>query len=160
MNIFLLDLNPAECAKMHGNRHVVKMILETCQLLCTVWLMTTPDASFIPYKKTHANHPCSKWARTSQANYVWLCELGRELCKEYTFRYGKTHKCEAIILCLSDRIPNIPDEGWTPPAQAMPDKYKNATDPVDAYREYYRHEKTHLHVWKKRDAPDWLLASS
>ena len=160
MNIFLLDLDPTACAEMHGNRHVVKMILETCQLLCTVWLTTTPNAStFIPYKKTHVNHPCSKWARASRTNYVWLCDLGRALCTEYTFRYGRTHKCEPIIVHLSGITPDLPDDGWTPPAQAMPEVYRNQKNPVDAYRAYYIHEKAHLHAWKKRDAPKWLLPS-
>ena len=35
MNIFYLDKNTVKCAKYHNNKHVVKMILETAQLLST-----------------------------------------------------------------------------------------------------------------------------
>ena len=35
MNIFFLDTDPKRCAKMHNNRHCVKMILEYAQLLST-----------------------------------------------------------------------------------------------------------------------------
>lgn len=164
MNIFFLDIDPTECAAMHANKHVVKMILETCQLLCTVWHVSCvnepPPPSLVPYKKTHVNHPCSKWARASRVNYVWLCALGRALCAEYTFRYNKVHKCEPIIKRLSRAMPSIPDAGWTPPAQAMPDAYKKKESVVDAYRAYYVHEKSHLHTWTGRDVPHWISQSS
>ena len=93
MNIFFLSLDPAEAARLHCDKHVVKMILESCQLLyCAHWMCGTIMPSNA-YKKTHPNHPCAKWVRESQANYRWLCRLGLELCGEYTFRYGKHHKC-------------------------------------------------------------------
>jgi hypothetical protein len=157
MNIFFLHHDPTTCAEMHCDRHVVKMILETCQLLCTTWHVTTHRSSVcIPYKKTHVNHPCSRWVRASRSNYEWLCEFGLCLCHEYTYRYGRVHKCEAIIEQLSDMKPDVPDAGWTPPAQAMPDAYKNHDDAVAAYRSYYVHEKSHIHKWTRRAPPDWI----
>ena len=36
MNIFVLDRNPTIAAQMACDKHVVKMILETAQMLCTV----------------------------------------------------------------------------------------------------------------------------
>lgn len=50
----------------------------------------------VPYRLTHKNHPCSIWTRKSKANYMWLAELGLELCTEYTHRYDKIHKTEQI----------------------------------------------------------------
>jgi hypothetical protein len=60
-----------------------------------------------PYKKTHFNHPSNKWARESLSNYVWLCDLGMELCKEYTHRYGKRHKTQEHIEWCMLNLPNI-----------------------------------------------------
>ncbi len=96
MNIFVLDQDPKVCAKYHNNKHVVKMILETAQLLCGVHHMVESKIE-IPYKLSHKNHPCSIWARECIENYVWLCDLGMELCFEYTYRYGKKHKSQAVF---------------------------------------------------------------
>lgn len=94
MNIFYLDSNPTLCAKYHNDKHVVKMILETAQLLCGVHWVTGKEA---PYKLSHKNHPCSIWVRSSLENYLWLCELGLELCDEYTYRYGKKQDRKSVV---------------------------------------------------------------
>ena len=167
MNIFILHLIPTICAKMHCDKHVVKMILETCQMLCAVWHVADPEYTVFepPYKLAHKNHPCTIWTRTSIGNYNWLCQLGLELCKEYTHRYGKIHASEKHIRELSTKVPPIPDIGFTTPAQAMPDVYKieNPTGPedvVDAYRAYYFFEK-HSKLSGKgkingRELPEWF----
>lgn len=154
MNIFFLHLIPSICALYHVDKHVVKMILESTQLLCSAHLMT--ESEYVPpYKLTHKNHPCSIWVRKSLQNYLWLIELSKELCKEYTYRYGKTHKCQSIIEDLEVNLPPLPELGFTSPAQAMPDMYKDI-DPVEAYRTYYYFEKYELLTWKGRDEPDWV----
>ena len=158
MNIFVLDRDVVKSAQAHVDRHIVKMPLETAQLLCTARQELTGDADTIPYRKTHANHPCSVWARQSLANYTWLCNMGMELCKEYTYRYGKVHKCQAVI---ENCIENTPDPNvftyleLTEFPQAMDDEYK-LSDPVLAYRNYYNKAKAHLHSWKDRVAPVWI----
>ena len=35
MNIFVLDRSPQAAAQMQCDRHVVKMVLESAQMLCT-----------------------------------------------------------------------------------------------------------------------------
>lgn len=146
---------------MHVSRHVIKMILETCQMLCAVWHVVDPEYKIYkpPYKLAHKNHPCTIWVRTSLGNYKWLCQLGIELCKEYTYRYGKTHVCEQYILTLSEQVPPIPDVGFTTPAQAMPDMYKDK-DVIEAYRTYYFFDKHRMLFWKGkiagREPPDWI----
>lgn len=146
---------------MHCDKHVIKMILETCQMLCAVWHITDPEHNIYepPYKLAHKNHPCTIWVRTSLDNYKWLCELGLSLCEEYTYRYGKIHACEKYIKILSDQIPPIPEIGFTTPAQAMPDIYKD-DDPVEAYRTYYFFDKQNILSWKGkiagRDTPHWI----
>ena len=155
MNIFFLHWDPRICAMMHVDKHVVKMILESTQMLCTTH-HTTGSTYIPPYKMTHKNHPCNIWLRESQSNYMFLVKLGEELCKEYTYRYGKIHKCQEYIKELGKNIPPITDKGFTQPAQAMPNMYKSK-DSVEAYRAYYYFDKMNLHSWKKRDIPEWII---
>ena len=155
MNIFFLDENPTMSAQYHVDKHVVKMILETAQLLCGVHHATAPDNTYVPYKLSHKNHPCSIWTRTSLSNYLYLCELGLELCKEYTYRYGKRHKSQDVIeWCLINK-PNVPDVEFTEPAKAMPDEYK-VGDVVQSYRNYYMGAKSGFATWKNRQKPFWF----
>jgi hypothetical protein len=156
MNIFVLDWDVKKCAMYHNDKHVVKMILETAQLLCGVHHTTESPTENVPYKLSHKNHPCSIWARESMDNYLWLCELGMELCAEYTFRYGKRHKSQQVIEWCIDNHPNIPEEGFTTPAKAMPDQYK-VEDVVQSYRNYYLGEKKSFCNWKNRSIPSWFL---
>lgn len=148
MNIFVLDKDPVVAAKLHLDKHVVKMPLETAQILSTI--------CGYPYRPTHKNHPCTVWARQSKANYHWLVELGFALCKEYSLRYSKRHKCKDIIEQLKHAPDFIPDGERTPFAQAMPDECKNE-DAVLAYRKYYREHKKHIASWKNRDVPEWMV---
>ena len=157
MNIFLLDFNPRVAAEYHCDKHVVKMILETAQLLYTAHWMLNPE--LLPpdsYKKTHVNHPCAIWIRESLANYIWATHLGIELCKEYTFRYGKTHKTQYMLEWLVSNHPvGLVDIGITEIRQAMPDECKRA-NPVDGYRTYYLEKKKHLLKYSHRSTPDFL----
>jgi hypothetical protein len=154
MNIFFLDWDTKKCAEYHCDKHVVKMILETAQLLCTVHHVSDTQIE-IPYRIVHKNHPCSIWSRTSLSNYLYLSELGLELGNEYTFRYGKKHKSSEIIEWSILNKPNIPDIGFTSPPLAMPEQYKE-TDPIQSYRNYYMGEKLKFANWKNRDIPHWL----
>ena len=88
MNIFFLDLNQRKCAKWHVDKHVIKMILESVQLLCSAHHIFPNKNNLYspPYKLTHKNHPCSKWVRESLSNYKWLIKLAKELSKRSTGR--------------------------------------------------------------------------
>jgi len=151
MNIFYLSEDITKCAEYHVDKHVVKMPLETAQLLCTVHWVSGGSAQ---YKKTHVNHPSSIWARHSIQNYRWLCLLGKALCHEYTYRYGKIHKCEAVIDWCIDNEPKLPNIGFTAPTPAMADEFK-LSNSLLSYRNYYVNGKSHLANWKKRNVPDW-----
>lgn len=151
MNFFYLDENPVDCAITMVDRHVVKMILEHCQLLSTAQNLNGIDSL---YKPTHINHPCSKWARESIQNYDLLCLYTKNMLNEYTFRYGKTHACTSILYYCETVKPNLPDIGLTKIALAMPDTYKSE-DPVESYRKYYINDKQHLASWTKRNQPLW-----
>lgn len=165
MNIFYLHHHPKICAIYHNDKHVVKMILETVQILYTCLHMTSPDllknspfnkaGTRRGYKMTHKNHPSCIWVRQSIHNYQWLCRLGKELCKEYTFRYKKIHACQKHIKWLIIQKPNLPFTIFTSPTQAMPEKYKNKNT-VKAYRDYYIYEKKSFSQWTNRNPPHWF----
>lgn len=152
MNIFYLHDNPKVCSQYHVDKHVVKMILETAQLLSTAHWLSGGEG---PYRATHKNHPSAIWARSNKSNYRWLCELGMELCKEYTYRYGKIHKTQQHLEWLTTNIPNIPNGKFTQPTLAMPDQYKSDNH-IDSYRLYYIKDKSHLHSWKNRKTPEFI----
>ena len=153
MNIFFLDFDTKKCAQYHCDKHVVKMILETAQLLCGAHWVIGNEA---PYKLSHKNHPCAIWTRTSLSNYLYLCDLGLELCKEYTYRYGKRHKSQDVIeWCLINK-PNIHDVDFTSPPLAMGDEFKIGNDVIESYRNYYREGKKLIVSWKNRVIPSWF----
>lgn len=178
MNIFYLDSDPKLCAEWAVDRHCVKMILESAQLLSTahrlldgteiagvsksgrkkkIWLLPDERNDTL-YSATHINHPSAVWCRETQANYHWLMHLLAEYCKEYTYRYGKTHKVESdgLLYALYIQPKNIPLKQFTTPPSAMDTKYIISNDPIVNYRNYYKHGKAHLHAWKKREVPEWL----
>lgn len=156
MNVFVLDLDPAQAAEYHADKHVVKMILETAQLLSAAHhVLDGEEAIGGIYKKTHANHPCAVWARASSSNYRWLLELGYALLGEYSRRYqGREHKTGAVLDLLRALPRRLPQGHLTPFAQAMPSQYQHP-DPVMAYRAYYQAEKRSIATWKLSTPPWW-----
>lgn len=179
MNIFYLDEDPKTCARMHVDKHCVKMILEYAQLLSTAHrvLDGVLDIGFtatgrkkkiyrldshldnILYSATHVNHPSAIWVRKNVQNYMWLCELLEELCAEYTYRYGKVHKVEAsgLMITLKNNFPkNLPIGPFTEPTPAMPDEYKVSDNSIKSYHNYYLGAKTRMFSWKNREIPSWI----
>jgi len=159
MNIFVLDECPIQSAQMQCDKHIVKMPLETAQMLCSVWHRYGLGDK-VPYREVHKNHPCTLWTGDSMDNYNWLWLHGMELCFEYTRRYNKIHKCQQVIMDLSYPSPskfNFDNYFGTPHPQCMPDEYKCASDDaVLAYRKYYVNDKKDIAKWdKSRPAPDW-----
>lgn len=185
MNIFYISDNPIQAAEWMVDRHVVKMILESAQLLSTAhrildgreiqlevqveqedgkvktrkkkWWLLNDAREQIIYSATHINHPSAVWARTSVENYNWLVDHFFALMEEYTYRYDKTHKCYGeISATLCSPPKNLTEYDMTTMPSCMDDKYIISKDPIDNYRNYYKMGKTHLHTWKKRNPPEWL----
>lgn len=178
MNIFYLHNLTPICAQFHNDKHCVKMILEYAQLLSTAhrildgeqyidassgrkikrWQLKGSAAESLLYKATHINHPSAVWARDNKENYMWLAQLLDDLCKEYTHRYGRIHKCETdgLVRWLASYAPkNIANRPWTQPTPAMPDDCKVKGDSLASYRKYYIQNKRHLAKWSKREVPEW-----
>jgi hypothetical protein len=148
MNLFYLDPDINKAVNYHCDKHVVKMCLETAQILCTALHRYGIAA---PYKPTHIRHPTVLWAGDSLQHYSWLKEFGLALCLEYTWRYKKSHASEAVIKSLPTN-PSIRGSDWREPPQAMPDSYKGSNT-VEAYRRFYRGEKLHFSKWTNRPTP-------
>jgi hypothetical protein len=155
VNIFILDYDQQKCAEYMCDKHIVKMLLESVQLLCVAYYYTSqPELS--PYRLTHNNHPCSVWVKQSLSNWIWLMELSESIYEEYQFRYNnKIHKSGELLNFLP--VPNLIDIGITEFAQAMPEQYKQSNT-IQVYRNYYKHEKKHLFRYTKRNIPDFLLS--
>lgn len=184
MNIFYLDHDVVKCAEMHNDKHCIKMILEYAQLLSTAHrfldgvptidrggatgrqrttYILSDNRDAVLYRATHINHPSAIWCRRGYAEYSWLHSLLDALCKEYTYRYGKVHKCERDGLV--EMLKRTPDNinmlnRFTEPTPAMPDEIKIAGDSIKSYRNYYMKSKTHLASWQgkvnSRSTPEWL----
>jgi hypothetical protein len=183
MNIFYLDKDPKVCAQMHVDKHCIKMILEYAQLLSTAHrildgtvsiglgktgrkqtrYVLPDDRESVLYSATHLNHPSAVWCRQSAMNYHWLYTLLVECCKEYTYRYGKVHKCESsgLVNRLQTTPTNINGtKDFTEPTPAMPEDVKVPGDSINSYRRYYVMNKEHLWSWSgkinSRERPQWL----
>ena len=130
MNTFILAETPEESAAYHCNKHVVKMILESAQMLCAAhWLHllkdkektisdfkrirdaqdwalknTKPDLQ-PPWKMSHVRHPCTVWTAENYSNYTWQLKLCKSLLKEYEERYSRSHKSTIVANWLEANKP-------------------------------------------------------
>lgn len=153
MNVFVLDEDMKKSAEYTCNKHVVKMITEHTQLLCSAYYFCNMD-NYSPYKLSHQNHPIAKWVRYSLSNWIWLRDYTLILYDEYKYRYNnRNHKAGEI--CKSLIIPNIEDKGFIKMPCSMPDIYKEDSV-VQSYRNYYIGEKQHILQYTKRDIPYWI----
>lgn len=154
MNIFVLDKDPVVAAQMACDKHVVKMILESAQLLCSAF-----EPNTAPYKRTHYNHPCSIWIRESKANYEWVLRYAYALVDEYNYRYNpkKDHASLKVINWCKINANNLkfPNNETTNFALVVPEEYRLG-DIVESYRSYYRKDKATFAKWTKRDTPSWF----
>ena len=145
MNIFFLHKDPSRAAKAQCDKHVVKMVLETTQMLSTAARRNGFD---IGYKAAYPSHPMTRWVGDNNYNFSWALEHAQELSKEYVARYNKFHACQKVInkfLPLKGSYINFSE-----PPQCMPDEFK-CDDYVRAYRNYYIHK---IGEWKH--PPKWF----
>ena len=155
MNIFYINEDPIIAAQELADDHIRKMQIESAQM-CSVahWV----NGSQAPYKQSHTNHPSTKWVRESIQHYDWLITHGLEVCNQFTIRYGKHHKTQDVLEWLRDNKPNLPDNGFTPPPQCMPDEFKSK-DTVEAYKNFYIKDKVAIKKlnWNKlNNKPSWV----
>lgn len=178
MNIFYVSPDPVQAAQWMVDKHVVKMILESAQLLSTAhrvldgreivgksktgrnakrWVLDDARDAVL-YQATHINHPSAVWARKSIENYNWLAEHLFALGEEYTYRYGKTHKCFGELSYQLQSPPkNLTNYDMTTMPSAMAPEYVVSEDPIVNYRNYYKIGKANMHSWKNRQPPEWII---
>ena len=167
MNIFVTDPNPNTSAQCLPDKHIVKMPLETCQMLAIVasdkWghnFGTLPKLDGTPYrtdKGAFRNHPCTIWA---QSHWTWLILHGLALCKEYTHRYGKIHSCQSTIAHCTHIFP-LQESDPTEFAFAGPDefKYDTSIDIFTAYKRYIASKPWVANNYLRDPSrkPSWIL---
>lgn len=164
MNIFYTDPCPVASAQNLCDKHVVKMPLESAQMLCTAWRLNVDRSAKDPdiwcdrqgfYKTAFQNHPSAKWARANAKQYKWLFHHFVALCIEYQHRYGKIHKCFELISQLSHVPDRVITGMFTEPPLCMPDEYKGKNT-ITSYRDYIHGEKRHFAKWTNRQPPSWF----
>ena len=181
MNIFILDNDPIKAAQLQCDKHVVKMIVESAQMLSTAhrmldgnqcirpsksgktkqryWEHHNNNSEAVLYRAVHVGHPSTVWTMASEDNYKWHYEHFKALCAEYTYRYGKIHATETLLGELLASPPeNIPQDGLTPFALAM-SAYPECiyADAVVSYRAFYQTKQDRFKmVWSKREDPSWF----
>jgi hypothetical protein len=178
MNIFYIDHDPIKAAQGMVDKHVVKMILESAQLLSTAhrlldgtqiegtsktgrkakrWILHDGRQDVL-YLATHIHHPSAVWCRQSVENYSWLVEHFFALMHEYTHRYAKKHACFGDLSFMLQSPPHkLKDYNWTNMPCAMADEYKISDDPLTNYRNYYKIGKATMHKWTNRQPPEWII---
>jgi hypothetical protein len=181
MNLFILDKDPVKAAQLQCDKHVVKMIVESAQMLSTVHRMldgkeerrpsksgktmsrywSLPDSrESILYKAVHMHHPCTVWTAQSNNNYNWHWVHFAALCDEYHYRYGKVHSTDKLLREALKELPrNIPIGNLTSQPLAMKSNPEciDYSDVVGSYRKFYQTKQARFKmVWSKRDVPSWF----
>ena len=154
MNVFVLHHNPELAARAQCDKHVVKMPLESAQMLSTAVQRWGGDAPYLP---THRNHPCTQWAGNNRYHFDWLLTHGLALCDEYAERYGRVHKSRRVIEHCVNQRGIIPAYVFEQQPLCMPNEYKSG-DVVASYRAFYHGEKSQFATWKQ-NRPEWWRGS-
>lgn len=181
MNVFILDKDPIVSAQLQCDKHIVKMIVESAQMLSTAHRMLDGDLERRPsksgktivkywrmpdwrentlYKAVHMYHPCSVWTMKSNNNYNWHWIHFAALCDEYKYRYEKVHATDTQLRSVLKALPeNIPVGPMTPQPLAMTSN-PECMDPnniVESYRKFYQTKQHRFKMaWTKREVPEWF----
>tara|TARA_Y100000385_G_scaffold281228_1_gene333699 strand:- start:1964 stop:2497 length:534 start_codon:yes stop_codon:yes gene_type:complete len=170
MNIFGIEYDPerknpfpeaVESAVAQCDKHIVKMPLESAQMLCSAHrILDGNEGNEDLYKIAHPKHPSTLWTMETMGNYNWHYAHWVALCEEYTYRYGKVHLSEKKFrarLCVPPV--NIPKGTVTPFRLAFKEHPECIVegDPVQSYRNFYQTKQDRFNmVWSKRQAPTWF----
>lgn len=128
MNIFAINPDPGVSARMLADRHVVKMCLETAQIVSTI--------AGGPYRPTHSRHPSVLWAASSPEALSWTVRHGLALGEEYTHRYSRTHKSIAALEQAVELLGGFASLSTADPAEYRyvgPDEHARDPSPYVSY---------------------------
>ena len=156
MNIFHLDKDPILCARWLCDKHCVKMVLETAQMLCTAYQRHYGLKDDL-YKPAYPNHPMTRWVGDSGENFFFTIKLFGHLADEYQYRYNKIHLSSKTILLLHSKYKDW--HSWktpfTNPPLCMPDEYKIG-DYIESYKKYYIGAKKYMAKYNYSEPPHWI----
>ena len=160
VNVFATDIDPVIAAYNLDDKRVVKMCVETAQLLSQALIANGSSATGI-YASNHAKHPSALWAGSTRANFMWLVTHGLALCDCYTNVYYKRHKSRDVIeqcrLNASD-IPDGPITTFAIAADRVQYSMLDRSEPVECYRHYMRikwYNDKRKPTWRNRGCPYW-----
>lgn len=160
MQLYVLDYNPQKSVEMLSNCHVIKMCLETAQILSSVRFNLGINRHDIMPKPYNPNHPVIK-AINNNHKINWLLDYNRCLHNEYIYRFEKKHsyfKLIELYYDMKDNSINDVNVEFLDFARDFKDFNTNKTDLVESFREYYKFKKSIIKNWKytKRKEPIWL----
>ena len=181
MNIFYVHKDPIISATMLIDKHVVKIIVESAQMLSTAhrmidgtqytgktktgrnikrWRHPNSNMDNVLYKACHTGHPSTLWVMENAYNYHWLYKHMIALNDQFKLRYG--HVKDHSTITLLKEILMYPPKNIslnklpTDPTPAMPDDCKIPGDVVGSYRKYYIEHKRSFASWKSPGKmPTW-----
>jgi hypothetical protein len=181
INLFVLDKDPVKAAQLQCDKHIVKMVVESAQMLSTAhrildgveemrpsksgkrmvkyWRHRNSNLENVLYRVAHQNHPCTIWTMRSNNNYNWHYVHFVALCEEYKYRYGKTHLTDTKLREVLSTPPTNIDVGYlTQQPLAMKSNPECMfEDVVKSYRAYYQTKQDRFKmVWTKREIPEWF----
>lgn len=179
MQIFFVDRDPAQAARSLMDQHVIKMAIESLQLLSTAWHIAKPDSvvwkdvetsesrrmnatvarPFLNgmriYLATHEHGRLASWVAESKAHYAWLWQHAAALVGERQYRFNTPVAGIQEPLVALGQIPDLSTDEWIDPPLLVDDDLVDL-ESVDAYREHYRRNKAKLGRWTERQPPEWL----
>lgn len=182
MNLFILSKDVEESAQMQCDKHAVKMIVESAQMLSTAHRMLDGKSSKAPsksgkrmvnhwkhpdenldevlYKAVHHYHPCTVWTMKSNNNYTWHYAYFVAMCKEFEYRFGKVHSSWTLlkdILCTPPRNIEVGPKTQFPLAMKSNPECMFPDDPVKSYRLFYQTKQFRFKMrWTNRPVPNWF----
>jgi hypothetical protein len=152
MNIFFLDKDPVKAAQLQCDKHVVKMVLETTQMVSTAVRNQGHD---VGYLSAYPKHPMTIWVNKSKNNFAWALEHGLALGEEYTHRYNRIHASHKMLKTIQDLDIKGNANYMTTPPLCMPDEYKKPSY-IESYRNYYVNAKKHFAKYTNRETPEFM----
>ena len=182
MNLFVLSNDPVEAAQLQCDKHVVKMIVESGQMLSTThrmldgtlesrpsksgktkskyWVHPDPVLEKVLYRAVHMHHPCTVWTMQTSENYKWHYMHFVALCDEFKYRYGKIHRTDEVLRDVLSFPPmKLPNGPLTKQPLAMKSNPECMFDDVvESYRAFYQTKQARFKMaWTKRNKPDWFV---
>jgi hypothetical protein len=182
VNIFLLSKDPMQAAQQMCDRHINKMIVESCQMMSTAMrsifpvtyktfqeMRDAPESLFrfpAPFDigTGHYNHPCTMWVRKNEMNLSWLASHTQALIQEKRKRWDTSHLYSEFVSIMETSSPkdSISIHSFTPVFSipvlkqlANRSGYQNLDAQVVLYRMYYVLEKYKIARWEWTPTPTW-----